>query len=620
MSADDLDPNLRMLAEQIPDNIMLLGRDLRIRFINWTVPELTVEQVIGTLPYDYAPPSERERLRELHQSVLDGGPPARLETEFVANDGSVSMWETRASPLMREGQIDGVIVINSNVTERKSATADLTRFFELSPDVLCVATMDGVFTRISRAFTRLLGHEEHDVVGRSFAEFIHPSDLEAASAEVGRLAAGAETTDFEVRFLQKSGGQRTLQWRAIAAPDRGLIYAGGRDVTEQRAIESRLRQSEKMEAIGLMAGGVAHDFNNHLLAILMNTEYTLKHIESATMREHLEQVKHGAQRAAELTRQLLDVSRKTPLRMVDLDLNELIDDLLKLLRRTIPENIELDFVAGHRLPNIYGDLSALEQVVMNLCLNARDALPDGGRISLETETVIVNGRYREIHPWAKPGRYALMTITDDGVGMVPEVSARIFEPFFSTKADAGTGLGLATVYRIVQQHDAMINVYSEPGTGTTFKLYFPVTQRLASTVGDKLDEVASPGGSETLLIAEDADAVRSVVTRALAHAGYHVIPAEDGEQAVALAREHRDEISLALLDLVMPRLGGREAAERIRAELPHIALLFTSGYGNTRSVALDEQKTRVVHKPYELDELLREIRRALESHGRANNQ
>lgn len=600
------------MASQIPDNIIVLDRDERIQFINWTVPDLTVDDVIGTEPYHYIPEGSRDRVKERFRGVLATGVADRLEMEYVAEDGSITKFETRASPLLRGGKIDGLILISTNVTERVEAAVDRDRYFNLSLDLLCVVTVTGALRRVNPAVTRTLGWTEAELMGGRFTDFIHPADREAAESQLVQLLNGGEMSDFVVRCRRKDDAYRKISWRATAHLDAGLIYAAGRDVTEQVALESRLQQSQKMEAVGQLAGGMAHDFNNMLLAIMMNADFARRHAVSQVAINHIDEATRAAQRAAGLTRQLLTFSRQQPVHTDSTDLNELVQGVLRMLRRTLPATIELDFIPGHHLPRIQADIGQIEQVLINLCINARDALPDGGRITIETETVVINGRYRQSHPWARAGRYVLLTVTDNGVGMTPEVRERVFEPFFTTKSvGEGTGLGLAMAYGIVQQHNGLIHVYSEEGKGTSFKIYLPVADRKAEHVGTKLDETVSPGGMEKILVAEDAPAVRAVVVKVLEAAGYSVVTAENGAHAIARVEQDED-VALALLDVVMPKMTGPEAAARIQQMRPSVKILFTSGYSDAGMFGGGLTSSDVVTKPYQPDELLRRVREALD--------
>ena len=379
-------------------------------------------------------------------------------------------------------------------------------------------------------------------------------------------------------------------------------------------MERRLAQVQKLESLGLLAGGIAHDFNNLLTVILSGSSLVLDGTTDASMRDDLGAVIAAGERARQLTRQLLAMSRDQDLRLEPTDMNAVLTTLLALVRRLLPETIEIDFIAGAELPLVEADQSQLDQVFMNLCINARDAMPDGGRITIETEQVVINGAFAQTHPWAKRGRYVLITLTDTGTGMSREVVERIFEPFFTTKApQVGTGLGLAVSYGIVRQHGGILQCYSEPGVGTTFKVYLSATERLASQVGMKLvARVPHARGNERVLVAEDDAAVRDIAVRILRRGNYDVVAVASGAAACELARER--EFDLVLLDVVMPGMPCREVVERLRELRPGLPILLASGYAAGESLAELSRDTDVefLRKPYDPDGLLRTIRRILD--------
>ena len=382
------------------------------------------------------------------------------------------------------------------------------------------------------------------------------------------------------------------------------------------AAEARLRQGQKMEAVGKLAGGIAHDFNNLLQVVLGYGEVVLDALDpSAPVRSEMEQVYGAAERAAELTRQLLTFSRQQESDPTDLDLNEVIGTLVKLLHRIIGEDVEVAVIMGQALSLVHADPGQIEQMLMNLVLNARDAMQDGGRLTIETENVFLDEEYHEAHSWAKPGRYVLLIVTDSGVGIEPEVLPRIYEPFFTTKPPGeGTGLGLATVHGIVKQHKGLIHVYSEPGLGTTFKVYLPVVEEPAAAAREPVEGPPS-GGTETILLAEDEEGVRQLTTRFLETAGYTVLSASNGEEALRVLEDCSEQIDLALIDVVMPRLGGREVVRRIRTRWPEMKVLLTTGYGVAGWApehAADEP-VGVVTKPYGYSTILRKVRNCLDA-------
>jgi CheY-like chemotaxis protein len=368
-----------------------------------------------------------------------------------------------------------------------------------------------------------------------------------------------------------------------------------------------------MDGIGQLAGGVAHDFNNLLLAILSNTEFAHREASAEKRDEYLAGVRDATLKAADVTRQLLTFARRHPVNPIVLDPNELLEKLMSLLRRLIPESIEIEILPGANVPLVHADPGQVEQVVLNLCVNARDAMPRGGNLTIQTENLVIDSRTHTIHRWAKPGRYLLLTVSDTGGGIDPTIRERVFEPFFTTKKPgSGTGLGLATVYAIVQQHEGEVRFHSQPGLGTTFEVYLPATDRKLPEL-EKEEVAEAVGGSETILVAEDEDMVRHLVVRILEDAGYRVLVARDGREAVSIFKQHADEVDLVLFDVIMPRLTGPEAYSAILLENPDVPAIFTSGYSNAESFAdVQRMAAQVFPKPYTPDALLREVRRVLD--------
>jgi two-component system, cell cycle sensor histidine kinase and response regulator CckA len=390
------------------------------------------------------------------------------------------------------------------------------------------------------------------------------------------------------------------------------LVVASREVTHHRRIAQYLAHGERMDAIGRLADGVAREFNELVLTLTTQANLAMDGLAADDPRkEQILRLQEASRRAAELARGLRAIGASRTARVEQLDLNEVVDRFVSLVRRAMPDGVELDFIPGHQLGTITADPELLEQLLLNLSINARDAMPRGGRITIETENVLINGKYQESHPWAKPGRYVLLTVSDEGLGMLEEVRERAFEPFFTTKAPGrGAGLGLATVYGIVQLHRGMIHLYSELEKGTTLKIYLPAVSRRADSVGPKL-EGAVTGGSETILVAEDQDDVRRLVTRLLSRVGYQVIGARNGAEAVQLFSDHVGEVSLVLMDVMMPTLGGREASERIRLLDPDARILFTSG-STERVLSRGGELSPLLEKPYEPDRLLRMVRRMLD--------
>jgi signal transduction histidine kinase len=379
---------------------------------------------------------------------------------------------------------------------------------------------------------------------------------------------------------------------------------------EREELERRFAQIQRIESLGLLAGGIAHDFNNLLTVIMACASLVEESVDEQAL-PVLKTIQDTAQRGAALTRQLLAMSRAQSLDVRPLNMNEQLEQLIGLMRRVLPESISIECIGGRDLPLTAADPSQIDQVFMNLLVNARDAMPTGGCITLETEQVLVNGKYTQSHPWAKQGRYVLVTVTDTGVGIPRDVQDRIFEPFFTTKGHrAGTGLGLAVAHGIVQQHGGMMHCYSEVGVGTSFKVYLPVAERLANAVGTKLQPPILRGDA-TILLAEDDEAIRRVVTRILEEAGYRVVAVADGSAAcIAAAGKQFD---LAILDVVMPGMPCRELVGRLSGENPLLRILLSSGYTAGASVAelMTEVNLDLLRKPYDPDQLLRAVQHSL---------
>ncbi len=382
-----------------------------------------------------------------------------------------------------------------------------------------------------------------------------------------------------------------------------------------RKKEEEFRQAQKLEAVGALAGGVAHEFNNLLQAIRAFTMFAIKGLSPEEARyQDLQEVLKASERAATLTRQLLGFSRRQQFQMTDLRLNEMLVDLKKMLQPLIGEKIELKMSLADDVGPLHADPTMIQQVVMNLCINARDAMPSGGALLIRTEDAALAAEDCQARPDCKPGRYARLTVSDTGTGIPPDVLKRIFEPFFSTKGiGKGTGLGLAMVYGAVQQHRGMIRVHSEPGHGATFEIYLPVAEKAAQADAPAA-LLSAGGGAEKILLAEDDPLVRAALVRILKEAGYLVLAAADGEEAVKLFAADAEAISLVLLDMMMPKLGGREAHAQIAQINPDVPVVYCTGYdsGLAKMESAEIAGLTVVQKPVDPEVLLSTIRELLD--------
>jgi two-component system, cell cycle sensor histidine kinase and response regulator CckA len=492
----------------------------------------------------------------------------------------------------------------------------LQAIIDAEPACVMLVSPDGTLLEMNRAGLEMIGADRiSQLVSRPIVDLVHAEDQEKFSGMHRTVSSGSPST-VEFRLVGLKGDERSVEAHAVpfelptdtGAPQRAVLSVAS-DITVRKQLEDQLRQSQKMEAIGMLAGGIAHDFNNLLTAIGGYTEMVLETMDEADPRRtDLHEVSKATQRAAALTRQLLAVSRRQILQATVLDVNGMVGDVQKLLRRTIPESIDLQLALGP-VDLVRADRGQLEQVVLNLAINAGDAMPQGGRLRLSTASVDIDQDFAQRHASMTAGRYVRLTVSDTGVGMTPETKARIFEPFFTTKERGrGTGLGLATVYGIVKQSEGFIWVNSEVGRGTTFDVYLPAIREPVAHAAHPSAAAQVPGGTQTILLAEDDGAVRRLARDVLTHQGYTVLDARDGDEALAIAHQYGGPIHLLIADVVMPGLSGRDLSQRLNMERPGIPVLYTSGYTENLMVRAGfEQGLALLAKPFLPADLLRKV-------------
>jgi two-component system, cell cycle sensor histidine kinase and response regulator CckA len=477
----------------------------------------------------------------------------------------------------------------------------------------------GKLLHVNPALAEMLGYESEAAllaIEHTAALYRDPADQKKIIAEY--MAQGrAEAT---VEWKRKDGKIITVHMngRRATDPDGNTECAEVtvENITERLVLEKQLIQAQKFEGIGQLAGGIAHDFNNMIGAILGWADIGIEETEpSSRLRRHFEKVQQQAKRAAALTRQLLAFARRQILEPRNVDLNQTAIETLSLLEKVLGSNIEIKATLAPDLAVVRADPTQVEQVVMNLCINARDAMPAGGSLMIATCNVTLDEQFCALQPLAHPGEYAVLSISDSGTGMDSATLDRIFEPFFTTKeVGKGTGLGLATVYGIVRQHGGFLSVYSELGSGSTFRSYFPVSQDVVAPHEMPEESTSMRGGSETILIAEDHEGLSQLALETLTGLGYQVMLATDGEQAVADFRANRERISLAVLDVMLPKLSGPEIYARIREEKPDLAVIFATGYSPdiAQLQKVLEEGLPVLQKPYSPRDLARKVRETLD--------
>jgi len=484
--------------------------------------------------------------------------------------------------------------------------------WRLSSDLMSVSDARGLLLAVNHAWTGLLGWPEDKLVATNVLDLIHPDDADAVREQMARLERGERTLDFESRLRTEEGSFRRVSWTAAA--EEGLFYSVGRDVTAQRDIEDRLRQSQKMEAIGHLTGGIAHDFNNLLQGITGSLDLVTRRMtqgRSGDVHRFISAAMTSANRASALTHRLLAFSRRQPLDPQPVKANRLVASIEDLLRRTIGERIELEFVLAGGLWPTLCDANQLENAILNLCINARDAMPDGGKLTIETCNAHLDGQYAASVRDVRPGQYVCICVTDTGTGMSQDTISRAFDPFFTTKPlGQGTGLGLSMIYGFARQSEGYAKIYSELGKGTTVKLYLPRhrdPEEVVETSPIVLEDNRAEQG-ETILVIEDDPVVRGLIVELLDELGYHAIEAKDGPSALALLQAE-GRIDLLVTDIGLPGLNGRQVADAARVKRPDLRVLFMTGYAENATLANGflEYGMEMITKPFPMDVLAQRL-------------
>jgi two-component system cell cycle sensor histidine kinase/response regulator CckA len=514
-----------------------------------------------------------------------------------------------------------------DITDRKHAEAKLlvseekfSKAFHLGPDAITITSAEhGRYIEVNDNFLRLTGYTRDELIGRAAVElgvWANPKDRQQV---VALLQRSGEFRDLEIRIAIKSGEVRTVQMSAhtIELAGQACIIAIIRDVTDRRALEIQLRQAQKMEAVGRLAGGVAHDFNNLLVGILGYSELLKKKLApQASLLRMANEINFAAMRARDLTSRLLALSHRQVLRPAVLDLNALVRQCDRLLRPVIGEDVRVILRLDPKTAHVKADPAQLEQVILNLALNARDAMPGGGSLSMETCNIQVDAALARQHPGLIPGYYVRLSVTDTGHGIAPDVMPRIFEPFFTTKdVGKGSGLGLSTVYGVVKQSGGCVTVSSEPDEGAAFAIYLPRASELPERRIPSPPPVASRSGTETILLVEDEAIVRDLVCEILRESGYVVLSAQSGTDAMKITGEQAKPIDLLITDVVMPEMSGPELANILRRARGEMSVLYMSGYTDDAVLVRQglPENSAFIRKPYTPQQFLQKVRETLDA-------
>jgi PAS domain S-box-containing protein len=527
-----------------------------------------------------------------------------------------------------------MVVILFDITERKRAEEALRHseeqyrlITENTKDLICTLDLQANFQYVSPSFKEVLGYSAEELRGLNAFSLIHPDDLDTTMEIYQQALTNKEAGNAEFRYRHKNGSWRVFEsvgnwvFNGDGIPQRSVIVS--RDITERKqtekkmvALQAQLGQSQKIEAIGRLAGGIAHDFNNILAVIQGYSDLCLSKIPKENpLRKDIEAITNAVKRATSLIGQLLAFSRRQGMEMEVIDLNPLLQNLEEMLGRVIGEDVQLVTILADDLGRVKADPGQIEQVLLNLALNARDAMPSGGKLTIETANVTFKETDRQNHMGLMPGRYVMISITDTGVGMTQEVKERIFEPFFTTKeVGKGTGLGLSMAYGIVKQSGGHIGVDSEPGKGAAFRIYLPRVDEPTAEAEEKEME-RPPSGNETILVVEDEEEVRKLIARILTKQGYKVLEASQGKEVFSLCEEQGGPIHLMVTDMVMPEMTGVELAQHIKQIYPEMKVLYMSGYASDR-VAMEYERVQkgieFIQKPFTVYRLASKIREVLD--------
>ncbi|HEX2552269.1 MAG TPA: PAS domain S-box protein [Microvirga sp.] len=598
----------------------------------------------------YHPDGRQVESREypMARVILDGEEHPEVEVLYRRGDGTRAWVRIIGAPIRDAlGRLTGAVVAVLDIDPEKRAEAELRklnatlenrvanaiaerdRIWRLSTELMLVARFDAEIVAVNPAWATTLGWAEEDLIGTPFIDLVHPADVAGTLAEAGRLSEGITTLRFENRYRHKDGSYRWLSWTAV--PDAGFIHAIARDVTAEREAaetlrrtEEQLRQSQKMEVVGQLTGGVAHDFNNLLTVVTGHLDMAQRRLEAlngdARVARNVRAAIEGAQRAATLTHRLLAFSRQSPLKPEVVDLNKLVSAMSELIRRTLGEHIAIETVLAGGLWRTEADPNQVESAVLNLCVNARDAMPEGGKLTIETANTHLDETYPAVAKGEiRPGQYVMVAVCDTGSGMEPEVRDRVFEPFFTTKpVGKGTGLGLSQVYGFLRQSGGHAAIYSEIAEGTTVKLYFPRLRHGAAEASGEVEaaeRIVPEGAGETILVVEDEPLVREFTVSALEEAGYLVHAAGDGPSGLALLDAHPEAVLLFTDVVLAGSMNGRKVADEALRRRPDLKVLFTTGYTRNAIVhhgRLDEG-VDLITKPFTAASLAERVRRALDA-------
>src|SRR6056297_156418 len=626
---------LRAIVDASPMAIVLIDRQGRVLDCNHEHAarfQMNPSQMMGKCIWDILPETVRVHRKSQVKQVFETGVPINGEDE---RDGTWNEYTVHPAIWDETGQIEAVVVEAMNITPRKQAEAALRRseqkfrdIFDNASDAIFIHNMGRRFLEVNTVACRRLGYDREKLLQMGPRDIAAPDYVDLPPKMIEKIKQNGQAV-FEAVHQRSNGTVYPVEIssRKIEFEGNECILNVVRDITERKQaeaekarLETQINQTQKLESVGRLAGGVAHDLNNLLTPVLGYSEMLLDETSpESPQKRPLKEIENAAYRARNLVRQLLAFSRKQLLEFQSINLNDFLTGFRQFLERTLRENIAIYLELAPNLPSVEGDRTQLEQVIINLAINAQDAMPDGGQLTIETNRVELDESYASTHQGVTPGPYVMIAVSDTGCGMDAETRENLFEPFFTTKeVDKGTGLGLATVYGIVKQHGGNIWVYSEPGLGSVFKIYLPASENPAehtrAETAESTAPVSNPQGSETILLVEDHPQVQNLARATLDNRGYTVLAAENGGQALSMLKTHEGALDLLLTDVVMPEMDGKELYEKVSGIYPNVRVLYMSGYSENviANHGVIDEGVNFIQKPFSIKTLSAKVREVLD--------
>lgn len=622
----------QVLLETFPDAVTMSDLDGKITQVSQKTLEMhgfeSSDEMIGKHALDFIDPEDHETVSNIMIKGPEQGLVKRLEYKMIRKDGSRFQGESNVAPVKdQDGRLRAYIATTRNISEQKMLEESLKEGEERYRQLI-ESQNDGIYLLFDRKF-EIINQKFSDMFDVSledvnkpdfdFIDLVAPRSRPLVENRVKKSAQGIKLEP-KYEFTALSRNKKEIDVEAsvsyIKYKDGIGVLGIVRDISERKELEKQLLQAQKLEGIGRLAGGIAHDFNNLLTSIIGYVGLiNMKIPVDDPCREYIKQILKASDRATTLVQQLLAFSRKAITKPQVININAVVKNFSKMLQRVLGEDIEFEFIQEPDIDNIKADPVQIEQIVMNLAVNSRDAMPQGGKLVIETRNCLLDEKYRRKYPYVEPGKYVLLMVSDTGCGMNEETHSKIFEPFFTTKTDGeGTGLGLAMVYGITKQSGGHITCYSEIGKGTIFKIYLPRVDEPADTISSSPELAVFPTGNETILVVEDDLTVREMIEDILIHSGYKVLVAGSGTEALSIWDKKADEIDLLIADVVMPGMSGNELAEKLLGEKPQLKVLYMSGY--TISVIsqydMEGEEIAFIQKPFNATDITLKIREILD--------